>query len=239
MTEEAPVRWLDDPGAPDFVREALEAGRAETPDSEQLASLAAKLGPLLGGGGGPGGGGPPVDPSIPLKTAALGKGAAALVAAAVVVGGAVALWPDEPTEPPEPAPPAAPAEPATRLEPEPAVPAGVDVPDDLDPDDLEPEPATSPTPGPRYETDPAAELALIERGQRAITSSPSEALSVAAEHGRRFGPDAALAQERELIAIDALQRLGRLERARARADAFHRRWPRSAHGRRVDVILQR
>jgi len=56
------------------------------------------------------------------------------------------------------------------------------------------------------------------------------------EHRRRFG-DGTLAQEREVLAIDALTRLGRETNAGDRAARFHSRWPRSAHRRRIDVIL--
>ncbi|MET0792442.1 MAG: hypothetical protein ABW061_13055, partial [Polyangiaceae bacterium] len=62
------------------------------------------------------------------------------------------------------------------------------------------------------------------------------ALVLAAEHAREF-PAGVLTQEREVIAIDALLRLGRRSEAEARAASFHRQFPASAHGRRVDVLL--
>ncbi|MCZ7682188.1 MAG: hypothetical protein M5U28_26715 [Sandaracinaceae bacterium] len=44
-----PRRLLDDPSTGEALRAALDAGR-ELPDEAQLASLAARLGPLLGPG---------------------------------------------------------------------------------------------------------------------------------------------------------------------------------------------
>ncbi len=224
-----PTRWLDDPDTEGFLRDALEAGRQEAPSDMQLAALAERLGPLLGGGGP--GGGPPVDPSAPLKLTTAAKGAAGLVAAALAIAGGVALW--GPADPPAPAP----TPERAAIEP-PAPPAGPAIPEGLDPppEEAPAEEAVARVP-PRYEVDPAAELALVEAGQRALRDAPTEALARAEEHRRRFGPSATLAQERELIAIEALWRTEQRARARRRADAFHRRWPTSAHGRRVDVIV--
>jgi len=42
-----------------------------------------------------------------------------------------------------------------------------------------------------------------------------------------------LAEEREVIAVEALHRLGRGEATRARAQAFLQRWPRSLYADRV------
>jgi hypothetical protein len=46
-----------------------------------------------------------------------------------------------------------------------------------------------------------------------------------------------LVQERELVVIDALLRLGRRAEAIARAARFHQQFPTSVHGRRIDVLL--
>ena len=237
----------------DALRAALEAGREERPSEAQLASLAAALGPLLlppGGGGGGGGGSPPVDPSAAVTattTSLAAKSIAALAVAATValgaaIGGAL-LWgrPDGAPvddastpgaiETPSPAPP-----PSLEA----LVPGGVDVPDDLEPPlapAVRPRPRADPGPSPPpLEVDPTAELALVRSAQDALRNSPARAIEFGQEHARRFG-DGALVQEREVVVIDALHRLGRDEEARARAARFHERWPRSAHGRRVDVIV--
>ena len=248
---EDPIRWLD-PGsdAPEGLRDALEAAREELPSEAQLASLAARLGPLLapppGGGGASSGGAPP---GLGPAAGGLGGGALAAAAGAVAIVGAVvagvtlrhAPAPGRGAGDEAAAARAAVADAATPPA-EPELPTGVDPPPA--------EPATPPAardrprgPRPRLRepppaADPAAELGLIREAQRALRSDPSRALALAREHRARF-PDGALAQEREVLAIDALARSGRTDEARRRAAAFRRRWPRSAHRRRIDVILER
>jgi len=80
------------------------------------------------------------------------------------------------------------------------------------------------------------ELALLARAQAALRTDAGTALRLATEHAQTF-PGGALAQEREVIAIDALLRLGQKAEGTARAKAFHQRFPASAHGRRVDVLV--
>jgi hypothetical protein len=53
------------------------------------------------------------------------------------------------------------------------------------------------------------------------------------EHKRRF-PSGALAQEREVIAIEALNRIGDGDGARKRAKEFETSYPGSAHRRKVE-----
>ena len=83
----------------------------------------------------------------------------------------------------------------------------------------------------------ATEVDLLDRAQDALSSRPGEALALADEHAVRY-PAGVLAQEREVIAIDALVRLGRPGDARARADRFFRDFPASAHRPRIDAILE-
>ena len=63
----------------------------------------------------------------------------------------------------------------------------------------------------------AAELALVGRGRSALASDPAAALQDLDEHARRY-PNGQLAIERELLALDALERLGRRAEARRRAE---------------------
>lgn len=239
-----PRRLLDDPSTGDALRAALDAGR-ELPDAAQLASLAARLGPLLGPGGGGGAAAAAGGSSTAVK-ATLG-----LLAAAATTAGMV--WWSAGEEPPR----------ASAPEPAPVVAeraAAEAVPEGVDPPEIEAEiadgiaeevaavaperprvrsradPEVAIAPAPVHEVDPEAELALIQSAQGALGTSPATALARTDEHRRRFG-DGVLAQEREVVAIDALVRLGREAEARERAEAFHRRWPRSAHGRRVDVLV--
>jgi hypothetical protein len=78
-----------------------------------------------------------------------------------------------------------------------------------------------------------AEASLLDRAQAALGSDPAAALTLTREHQRRF-PRGVLAEEREVIAIEALQRLGRREAASARALAFERRYHGSVHRPRLE-----
>ncbi|WP_437758624.1 tetratricopeptide repeat protein [Sorangium sp. So ce1389] len=73
---------------------------------------------------------------------------------------------------------------------------------------------------------------LIDRARAAATQNPDAALSAVAEHQREF-PAGRLAEEREYVAIRALMRLGRVDEARARADAFLARYPSTSYADRV------
>jgi len=82
-----------------------------------------------------------------------------------------------------------------------------------------------------------AEFELIGDARAKMTSSPAEALALAAEHARQF-PSGVLVQERELIAIESLERLGRTAEAKARAQRFATRFPGSAHLARLKRLLE-
>jgi hypothetical protein len=82
------------------------------------------------------------------------------------------------------------------------------------------------------------ELALLARAQAALASDPATALSLVNDHQARF-TRGALAQEREVVAIDALLRLGRRSEALGRAVRFNQQFPGSVHARRIDVLLGR
>jgi hypothetical protein len=79
----------------------------------------------------------------------------------------------------------------------------------------------------------AAEAALLERARAALGGDPAGALALAEQHRRRF-PHGALVQEREVIAIDALKRLGRADAASVRAAAFEHRYRGSVHRPRLE-----
>ena len=96
-----------------------------------------------------------------------------------------------------------------------------------------PKRAPSPTP---VHSDPEAELRLIREAQAALGSNPARALSLAAEHARDF-PRGVLSQEREVVSIDALNRLGRTTEARARAERFRKSNPGSAYLPRIERLV--
>ncbi len=240
-----PPRLIESSDAGDDLRAMLRAGAKDVPDEARLAAIAAKLGPIVGG---PGGGGPSGGPSggggaaghgaakaVAAKGLAAGAklklAALALVAGGVVAGAGTLAHRVSKNEAAVVAPPSsvalvesAPLPPAlTPLPSSEAVSAPATV--------VRPRPAPSAT-----EDDPAEEVRLLERAQDALRRSPSDALALCAEHQRRFAHPT-LAQEREVIAIEALERAGRHDEARARADRFAASYPQSTHLRRVREIV--
>lgn len=198
-----------------------DAASAYRPSSAQLDDLRRALGTALQAEGGG---------TVARASArrVLGGWIGALTAALLVAGGGTLgvwhLWrKDVPAvasrESATPAPPIAPPEP-TRA----AAPAIVEA---------VPGEAVPPrAPPPRAARHPD-ELALVSRAQRALAADPARALALAERH-RRLYPDGGLAQEREVIAIEALRALGRGAEAKARARRFGRRYPGSAHLPRVE-----
>jgi hypothetical protein len=80
------------------------------------------------------------------------------------------------------------------------------------------------------------EALLVRNAERLLGSEPGRALALTEERRRRF-PGGALDQEAEVVAIDALLRLGRRDAAGARARAFEARHPGSLHARRVRALF--
>jgi hypothetical protein len=77
-----------------------------------------------------------------------------------------------------------------------------------------------------------SETTLLEQARAALQSRPADALELARRHQARF-PHGVLAQEREVIAIEALERLGQKAAANARAAEFERRYRGSVHQPRL------
>lgn len=233
----------------------LRAGKSEAPSDEHMTALAAKLGALglfdggFDGGGGSGGAGGDGGAATALKGGATSAGAAAAkgglvvkvlsgVAIATALGGGGAVV-------------------ATRMQPAP-----VEVPSaglvarasststgapsvSASPLVLE-EPLPSAVPSAKVvkvvPSSPASaapaesEVKMLERAQDALRARPSEALAIADDHARRY-PGGMLAQEREVIAIEALARTGRAADAKARAARFEQRFPGSAQIPRVRSLV--
>jgi hypothetical protein len=222
-----PPRLLDgELDASDPLARALRAGREDLPTDAALLKIVGGLAaaPLLGA-------------STAKAAGAAGKWlslklASAVVATAVAGGGVVAVvqrWPS-----PAPTPPrVAPARMlAPRVEPTPTV-------AEQPPAEEPPEPppphrsvvAHAPAP-------PAvSEIDLLAQAQGALDSNPRGALALADRHQREFA-DGAYAQEREVIAIDALLRLGRSRLAADRAARFEENYPGSAHLARVRALIE-
>lgn len=105
--------------------------------------------------------------------------------------------------------------------------------------------ANEPAPARVAEVAPVAEVAreegeasFLRRAKVALPTDPAHALRITDEHPVRY-PRGVLLQEREIIAIEALIRLGRAHDARARAATFRSRYPTSAHHGHLDAQIER
>ena len=81
-----------------------------------------------------------------------------------------------------------------------------------------------------------SEMSVLKEAQDALASDPARSLELTKTHERAF-PRGGFAEEREVIRIDALMRLGRSTDARERAKAFYVRFPDSAHRARIEALL--
>ena len=81
-----------------------------------------------------------------------------------------------------------------------------------------------------------SELQLLESAQAALAQDPNRSLELVDQH-RRLYPDGAFAQERDVLELEVLSRLGRLRELGSRARLFLEHNPRSAHKSRVAMLL--
>lgn len=80
------------------------------------------------------------------------------------------------------------------------------------------------------------EFALLNKARRKLLADPAAALAFTDEHAAQF-PRGTFVEEREVLAIEALTKLGRRAEAAQRAATFERARPASLHLRRIEVIL--
>lgn len=224
--------------APEELRRLFQAGTEDVPGEAELASLALRLGPVF----------EPPPSSTPIKFSTAAKVAAV---SAVVVGSAVLFalnfgphgkrppdaperWTPSETPPPASAQERPPAADTTGKSPAPESGA------DAAPTPSVVAPSSAPSSAPEARPNGAAarpaesEAELLERARRALASSPARALALTEQDRTRF-PAGVLAQEREVIAIEALKRLGRSDEAARRAADFARRYPGSAYRKKLDT----
>jgi hypothetical protein len=81
-----------------------------------------------------------------------------------------------------------------------------------------------------------AALALIARAQRALQREPANALSLLTLHRARY-PHGGLAEERDVLSLDAMAQLGMLSVLSRSAREFLRNYPQSMHRQRVLRLL--
>jgi hypothetical protein len=84
--------------------------------------------------------------------------------------------------------------------------------------------------------DSATEIALITRAQSLLDLQPSAALTVLLEHEREF-PRGILAEERDVLRVEAERALGRTPQAIAHAKAFCAQYPNSPQTRTLEHWL--
>lgn len=94
----------------------------------------------------------------------------------------------------------------------------------------EPAPKTQATLGPSKA--PPSELRLLTQARDQLGKNPQQSLALCREHQRRY-PQGQLAQEREVLMIEALTRLRRDQEASQRRNQFGKTFPDSPHQSRV------
>lgn len=216
------------------LRAVLEAADLHEPSTGDLDKLHARLAAALPPGTLPPTPAPPAPPAPTAAPVAGGVTSKAILAVAIssaVLGLAIASWPSSPSSTTTTAPVT--EQPATP-------PASVSAPVASSSSVAEPMlSASAEPPSSRSAARPPAppEATLLARAhEELLHGSPSKALETTAEHARAY-PHGALAQEREVIAIESLLALGRHDEAKRRAKAFHTSYPTSSHGERIDRLV--
>jgi hypothetical protein len=252
-----PPRVVDDPEGSERLRALVRECQSDVGTPEEVKRLESRLLPLIWAPSTP----PPAGSTGTATTGSAAGGAAAsgatlkavtAVAVALGLAGGGLLLSRSKTHGPEHG--AAPA--AEQSErPSPAT-AAVEAERTAEPNDRQAQPNAEPAEAdesavkerpvgsskersaPTSETVSESESDLLGRAQSALRSDPASALALAAEHRKKF-PNGVLAQEREVLSIEALERLGRHAEAVARADRFLKAFPGSAHRSKVNAVVGR
>jgi hypothetical protein len=82
------------------------------------------------------------------------------------------------------------------------------------------------------------EVALLDEARGSMAANPGAALSLLDRHRGAF-PHGRLEMERELLVVDALGRLGRIDEARARAGTLATQVQGTIYEPRVGALLRR
>jgi hypothetical protein len=241
-----PRRLVEGDAAFAEIEAGLRRARERGPSGEQAARMRAALGlaPAPATPPQPA----PSEPATAVRTSWLKLIAGGLLTIAVALGiwhGAVRGPHVEPpiATDPQPAPQLAPAnvDPATAAAPAATPPIPLETRGGAGAASAHPH-RTAPrvnrgAPAARASADPGAELVLLRRAKADARSAPAHALRLVAEHEQRF-PNGVLVEEREVIAIEALLASGQRAASEARAARFFKRFPNSAHARRVHALLE-
>lgn len=254
-TQPEPSPLLEDPSLDADLHDLLSSARAGGPTEAELNGLAARLSPAVGVGLADLQGA-----SLPQGTAPASTGTGAAAAAKTAVGktallkfttsgvlkavglaslvgvGAVLVGLPTGSQAPEPAVAVVQEVVQPRLAPVPVAPAMEQpaVAAQATPE-AEVTPAPAPQARPRGPAAKPSEIKLLKRAE-GLRAEPLKALRVLRRHARLY-PEGVLAQEREVLAIEALLAAGRRGEAQRRADRFAASHPGSAQLRRVRVLL--
>lgn len=232
---EEPRRFVDaNSDVPDPIRALFRAGVADVGTATELGRIRSGLQSRLANHERPQG------PSLSRPLKILG----ALGGAAVVIAGVTAILDARtPSAPPSSAPSSAPvsdqtAPPSATVSAEPATPAPANPAPVIAPSASAAPAPSAPAASRATKATGPSEADLLEQARRALKTDPARALALTRQHQARF-PNGVLRQEREVIAIEALRRLGRSSEASERAGSFEKQFPDSAHRRAVEGGLSR
>jgi hypothetical protein len=140
-----------------------------------------------------------------------------------------------PTAPPLPPPSAVDDTPSIAVDALPSLAATAELPKER-PHAVAPRTPSRNLPAPAASPKPEAEVVLIRRARFALPTDPAGALGILEEHARTFS-NGELAQEREVMAVEALAHLDRKAEAKRRAQALVGRFPRTPYVPRLEAAL--
>lgn len=236
-----PVRFASDPTAPSGLRSLVEQARGDLPDPVTLERFVARLDASIAANVQP----PEIDLSqLQATTAATSSTGSILlkVVGTMALAGAIAgttyVVRSTPKTPPVAQSATATSAlivavaatlPTAQLSAHPEQSSAADT--SLEPSIPRPRAAVAPR-------NAVSEASLLDSARSLLSRDPQRALLLTREHATRF-PRGSLIQEREVIAIEALRRLGKEEAARKRGAEFGQSFPDSAHQPKIDQTLER
>lgn len=248
MSEQDPARLSESRDAEDeILRNSIEESKRDLPDETRLAAIALKLGPGIlgaaaaggaGGGGGAAAGGAAAKASVAPAAAKIGAMSASMklataVAVTLAIGGGAVVVPKI-ISPSTSAVTVAPTTNATSS----SIASSSALSLALPPASASAAPSPFPSMKPLVipPRNPDDETKALQQAQDALKTDPDYALAQCDDDAKLF-PNGTLAQEREVVAVDALTRLGRMPEAKARAKKFLTDYPNSAQRLRVQQLV--
>jgi hypothetical protein len=249
MSDQDPPRLSDlGDGENDFLRDAINDSKRDLPDETRLAAIALKLGPgILGGvaaaggsgGGAAAGGAGAVKASAAPAAAKIGAMSATMklataVAVTVAIGGGAVVVPKIISPTTSAVTVAATTNATSSSTASSASAINLALPPASASAAPSPFPSMKPLVIPQRSQDEEVKALADERA--ALSTDPEYALAQCDDDAKLF-PHGTFAQEREVTAIDALKRLGRMPEAKARAKKFASDYPNSAQLLRVQQLV--